>query len=45
MGTVNMQGDTPICDCGELMTELDGWAWHTCPRCGNSVRIIDGVVT
>jgi len=30
--------------CGAKMTEFDGWAWYTCPKCGNSVRIIDGVV-
>lgn len=23
------------------MTEFDGWAWYTCPECGNSVRILD----
>lgn len=28
--------------CGSDMTEFDGWAWHTCTKCGNSVRIIDG---
>ena len=45
MGTVKMKGDVPICDmCGSLMTGFDGWAWHTCPECGNSVRIIDGEV-
>ena len=27
------------------MTEFDGWAWYTCPVCGNRVRIIDGAVT
>lgn len=36
----------PTCNmCGSLMTEFDGWAWYTCPDCGNSVRIIDGVTT
>ena len=34
---------SPTCNfCGGKMTEFDGWAWHTCPKCGNSVRIIDG---
>lgn len=32
----------PTCDlCGNSMTEFDGWAWYTCPECGNRVRIID----
>ena len=45
MGSVKMEGDVPVCDmCGSLMTEFDGWAWHTCPEYGNSVRIIDGEV-
>ncbi len=45
MGSVEMKGSVPVCDmCGALMTEFDGWAWHTCPECGNSVRIIDGDV-
>lgn len=45
MGRVKMKGGVPVCDmCGSLMTEFDGWAWHTCPECGNSVRIIDGEV-
>ncbi len=45
MGSVKMNGDVPICDmCGAQMTEFDGWAWHTCPECGNAVRIIDGEV-
>lgn len=36
----------PTCkSCGTLMIEFDGWAWYTCPKCGNAVRIIDGVVT
>ena len=46
MGKVKMKGKIPICNvCGALMTKFDGWAWHTCPKCGNSVRIIDGTVT
>ena len=29
----------PKCNvCGAKMTEYDGWAWYTCPNCGNSVR-------
>lgn len=33
----------PTCkSCDTQMTEFDGWAWYTCPYCGNSVRIIDG---
>jgi predicted RNA-binding Zn-ribbon protein involved in translation (DUF1610 family) len=36
----------PVCEsCGAKMTVFDGWAWHTCPDCGDSVRIIDGVAT
>lgn len=37
----------PTCDlCGEMMTEFDGWAWYTCPNCGNTVRIFeDGTTT
>ena len=36
----------PICKtCGHQMTEFDGWAWYTCPVCGDSVRIIDGTIT
>lgn len=31
--------------CGNKMTEFDGWAWYTCPCCGDSVRIIDGKAT
>ena len=27
------------------MTEFDGWAWYTCPYCGNKVRIIESKVT
>ena len=27
------------------MTEFDGWAWYTCPECGDKVRIIDGTET
>ncbi len=38
MGKVDMNGNIPICDmCGTLMTNFDGWAWHTCPNCGNAV--------
>ena len=39
--------DYPTCDlCGEKMTEFDGWAWYTCPNCGNTVRILeDGTTT
>lgn len=45
MSSVKMKGDFPVCDmCGSLMVEFDGWAWYTCPECGNSVRIIDGEV-
>ena len=33
----------PTCKtCGAKMTEFDGWAWYTCPACGDKVRIIDG---
>ena len=33
----------PTCKtCGAEMTEFDGWAWYTCPVCGDKVRIIDG---
>ena len=29
----------PICDdCNTEMSEFDGWAWYTCPNCGNRVR-------
>ena len=36
----------PICKtCKAKMTEFDGWAWYTCPECGNRVRIIDGTIT
>lgn len=39
-------GIYPTCDaCGAKMTEFDGWAWYTCPECGNMVRIIDGTTT
>ena len=32
--------------CGPALAIYhDDWAWYTCPECGNSVRIIDGVVT
>ena len=35
--------DYPTCDmCGSKMTEFDGWAWYTCPECGNMVRVLDG---
>ena len=45
IGTVKMKKKVPMCDiCITLMTEVVGWAWHTCPDCGNSVRIIDGEV-
>lgn len=38
-------GIFPTCKaCGSTMTGFDGWAWYTCPDCGNKVRIIDGVV-
>lgn len=38
--------DYPICKtCGASMTEFDGWAWYTCPECGDQVRIIDGTET
>lgn len=38
--------DFPICKtCGAKMTEFDGWAWYTCPECGDMVRIIDGTTT
>lgn len=38
--------DYPVCDsCGATMNIFDGWAWYTCPNCGNAVRILDGVVT
>ena len=38
--------DYPICrTCGSEMTDFDGWAWYTCPECGDSVRIIDGTET
>ncbi len=36
----------PVCkNCGVEMTEFDGWAWYTCPICGNQVRVLDGVET
>ncbi len=39
--------DCPTCKtCGARMTEFDGWAWYTCPECGDSVRVTDdGTVT
>lgn len=39
-------GKYPTCkSCGEKMTEFDGWAWYTCPNCGDRVRIIEGKET
>lgn len=36
---VKKNGNVPICPlCGALMTEFDGWAWYTCPECGNRAR-------
>ncbi|MEG2087253.1 MAG: hypothetical protein RR022_03570 [Angelakisella sp.] len=36
----------PICKtCGAKMTQFDGWAWYTCPKCADRVRIIDGTET
>ena len=36
----------PFCKmCGAEMTDYDGWAWYTCPSCGEMVRIIDGKTT
>jgi DNA-directed RNA polymerase subunit RPC12/RpoP/predicted RNA-binding Zn-ribbon protein involved in translation (DUF1610 family) len=41
-----LEDDYPTCkSCGSKMTDFDGWAWYTCPECGNSVRIIDGTTT
>lgn len=35
----------PKCNmCGSAMTGFDGWAWYTCPTCGNRVRIIEDKV-
>ena len=29
----------PTCkSCGAKMTEYDGWAWYTCPVCGDAIR-------
>lgn len=40
------EGIYPYCKtCGAEMTEFDGWAWYTCPECGDSVRIIEGKET
>lgn len=33
---------SPTCSCGAKMTISDGGYWHTCPKCGEEVRIIDG---
>ncbi len=45
MGKLNKQDNIPVCElCGTLMTDFDGWAWYSCPQCGNSVRIIDGKI-
>ena len=39
-------GKYPTCKtCGKKMTKFDGWAWYTCPNCGDMVRIIDGKET
>ncbi len=36
----------PTCKtCGTKMTGFDGWAWYTCPNCGDKVRIIEGKET
>jgi Zn finger protein HypA/HybF involved in hydrogenase expression len=43
---LRLDDEYPVCkSCGAKMTEFDGWAWYTCPDCGDSVRIIDGVTT
>ena len=40
------EGVFPTCKtCETKMTEFDGWAWYTCPECGNKVRIIDEIET
>lgn len=37
------EGNYPTCrTCRAKMTEFDGWAWYTCPECGDKVRIIEG---
>lgn len=29
----------PMCNiCGSKMTKFDGWAWYTCPECGQAIR-------
>ena len=34
-------GICPTCNCcGAKMKEFDGVSWYTCPKCGNSVRIV-----
>ena len=41
MGIVKIKDDVPIFDMyGSLMTEFDGWAWHTHPldAAGGDVR-------
>lgn len=39
------EGNFPFCDtCGTEMTQFDGWAWYTCPECGDKVRIIENKV-
>lgn len=46
MGTAKMKKGFPVCrSCGTLMTDFDGVFWYSCPECGNSVRIADGIVT
>ena len=40
------EGNYPTCKtCGADMTVFDGWAWYTCPECGDKVRIIEGKST
>ena len=37
------EGIFPNCNaCGAEMNIFDGWAFYTCPECGNKVRIIEG---